>query len=80
MNVAVGKCLMLTPDGKGGILARRMWIHELMKWLRNFAEALHGRPEQSRLIGSHSSKVTLLSWAEQIWGRQKRQAHAWLSC
>ena len=34
-----------------------------MTWLRNFVNSLATKPMESQLIGSHSSKVTPLSWA-----------------
>lgn len=57
------KCLQPAPDGQGGWLRRRLRSHELLGWLRRFLEVSTARPGKEQSLGTHSSKVTLLSWA-----------------
>ena len=63
INAAQCKCLMPAPNGKGGYFQRRLRSDELLKWMKVFFQrsGAEGPPKQK--LGTHSSKVTLLTWA-----------------
>ena len=63
LDAAKDKCLMPVPLKDGGFGSRRLSSSDGGRWLKSLAPSLGVDGEGLSRIGTHSCKVTLLSWA-----------------
>ena len=63
LDASVNKCMLPAFSPSEGWMKRRMRADEFNRGLKRLPTMLGAPPSEKQLIGSHSSKVTLLSWS-----------------